>query len=147
MNFPEGISRSSPPFAAAYSVVSRVPVRHDDSIETPLLLGYVSVEVAILRHVQAVGEVVGVHDRAYVSFLHRRFKRGQVDLTHGALVDDGIHVMPVVFLVVAHVVLDGRAHALALHAVRCRRLRYETTERDLLRSIQNSGRTWERDRY
>src|SRR5207244_13440605 len=43
------------------------------------------------------------------------FKGGQVDFAHGVFVNDGIDVVPVVFFVVAHVVLDGRAHSLRLH--------------------------------
>jgi hypothetical protein len=52
-----------------------------------------------------------------VRFLHGGFKRRHVDFAHRALIDDGIHIVAVVFLVVAEVVLGGCTHALALHAL------------------------------
>src|ERR1700693_1719565 len=49
-------------------------------------------------------------------FFDRRLEGGQIDLAQGALIDDGINVVAVIFLVVACKVLDSRAHSLALHA-------------------------------
>ena len=99
------------------TVVGRIPVRHHDSSETPLLLGHIGVEVGVLRHVQTVGEVVRIHNSAHVRFLHGGLKRRHVDFAHRALIDDGIHIVAVVFLVVTEVVLGGCTHALALHAL------------------------------
>src|SRR5258708_24207144 len=51
-----------------------------------------------------------------MSFFDRRLEGGQIDLAQGALIDDGIDVVAVIFLVVACKVLDRRAYSLTLHA-------------------------------
>ena len=73
-------------------------------------------KISILREVHAIGEVVGIHDRADVGFFHRGFERGQINFAHGALVNNGVGVVAVELGVVAHEVLDRGADALALHA-------------------------------
>ncbi len=49
-------------------------------------------------------------------FFDRRLEGGQIDLAQRALIDDGIDVVAVIFLVVAREMLDSRAYSLALHA-------------------------------
>ncbi len=98
-------------------VVGGGPVRHHHPVEAPLLLRHVGVEEAVLGHVLAVGQVVGVHDGPHVGLLHRRLEDGKVDLPLGALVDDRIDVVAVELGVVAHEVLDRRADALRLDAL------------------------------
>src|SRR5258705_6764050 len=100
-----------------HSVIGRIPIRHDDSVEAPFFLGHIIVEITVLRHVLAIGEVVGIHDRAHMALLHGGFECGQINFEHGALVDQRVDVVPVVFLVVAHVVLDGGANTFGLQAL------------------------------
>ena len=101
----------------ADGVVGRVPVGHHHAVEAPLLADDLGVEVAVLGHVLAVGEVVGVHDGADVGLADGGLEGGQIDLADGALVDDGVGVVAQELGVVAHEVLDGGADALGLHAV------------------------------
>jgi hypothetical protein len=106
-----------PTVRGRHAVVHRQPVGHQDALEAPLLLEHAEVERTVLRHVLAVHLVVRVHHRPDVRLLDRRLERREIDLAHRALVDDGVGVVAVVLRVVAHEVLDGRGHALALDAV------------------------------
>src|SRR5207248_10321594 len=53
---------------------------------------------------------------ANVGFFYPCFERGEINLAHGAFVDDRVNVVAVKFGVVTHEVLDGGAHSLALHS-------------------------------
>ena len=99
----------------AHSVVGRNPIRHDDAIESPLGAGNLVIQVAVLRHVEAVHQVVPVHDRTDVALLYRRFESRQVDFAQRAFINDRIGVMTIEFRVVPGEMLDGRAYALFLH--------------------------------
>ena len=68
----------------------------------------------------AVDQVVGVHDRVDVALGDGGFKGRQVDLAQGALVDVGADVVAVVLLVVHGIVLDGGDDALGLHPLNVR---------------------------
>ncbi len=98
-------------------VVRGSPIRHDDPIETPLLLRHFAVQIAILGHVQAVGQVVGIHDGPDMRFFDRRFKDRQVDLAHCAFIDDRVCIVAVELRIVSHEMLDSGAHALTLHSL------------------------------
>ena len=63
----------------------------------------------------AISQIVGIHDRADVSFFHGRFKDRQINLVHGAFIDDGIGAVAIKLRVVAHEMLDGRRDSLSLH--------------------------------
>ena len=65
----------------------------------------------------AIGEIVRIHDGADLSFLYGCFEYGQIYLSHRALVYDRIRVVTVKLRIVSHVVFDGGADALALHAL------------------------------
>ena len=65
----------------------------------------------------AVDQVVGVHDRIDVALGDRGLEGGQVDLAHGALVQVGADIVPAIFLAVDGVVLDGGDDALGLNAL------------------------------
>src|SRR4030095_16427553 len=62
----------------------------------------------------AVSEVVGIHDGADVALFYGSLECREIDLAHGALVDEGVDVVAVIFLVVTPEVLDGGANALGL---------------------------------
>ena len=64
----------------------------------------------------AVDQIVGIHNCADVRFLHGGFECGQVDLTQGALVDDGIAIVAEELGVIAEEMFHGGTDALLLHA-------------------------------
>ena len=100
----------------AHRVIGRNPVRHHDALKSPLLSGHVDIEVSVLRGVLAVDEIVGIHDRADVSVLHRGFERRQINLSRSAFVDDGVAIVPEELGIVGEEMLYGRTDALLLHA-------------------------------
>ena len=102
--------------AGGDAVVSRIPVGHEDALKTPLALEHLDVEEVVLRGVDAVDQVVGVHDGVDVGFGNRSFKRGEIDFAHGALVHVGAGIVAIELLIVEGVVLDGGDDALGLHA-------------------------------
>ncbi len=106
-----------PAVGRRYPVVCGPPVGHHHTIEAPGPLGGFRVEIRTLGEVLAVGQIVGIHDGADVRAFDGGFEDGQVDLAHGALVDDGVHVVAVVLRIVAYEVLDGRRYAQLLHAL------------------------------
>src|SRR5208283_5372419 len=100
-----------------HPVVGGPPVGHQHAIEAPGSLGDIDIEVRVFGEVKAVGQVVGIHDGADVRAFDGGFEDGQVDLAHGAFVDDGVHVVAVVLRIVSHEVLDGGGYAELLHAL------------------------------
>ena len=62
-------------------------------------------------------------------FFDRCLEGRQIDLTHGALIDLRVSVVAIMLRVVAHVVLDRRNHALALHSTHIRYCRARREER------------------
>ena len=70
----------------------------------------------VLRHVLAIGQVVGIHDGPDVRLLDGRFESRQVDLADRALVNDGVRVVTVELGIITREVLDRGAHALILHS-------------------------------
>ena len=99
------------------AVVGRVPVGHENALESPLALEHFEVEEVVLRGVDAVDQVVGVHDRVDVGLGDGGFEGGQIDFAHGALVHVGAGVVAIELLIVERVVLDGGDDALGLHAL------------------------------
>ncbi len=99
------------------AVVGRLPVRHENAVETPFALEDVGTEMMALGGVVAIDQVVAAHHRAAVRLLHRRLEGRQIQLAQGALVDDGVEVAAVVFRVVGGEVLDRGDHAPALQAL------------------------------
>ena len=97
------------------AVVGRVPVGHHDAVESPLLLHQAVDQRGVLRHVEAVHQVVRRHERADVRLFDRGLERRQVDLAHRALVDVGAGVVAIDLRVVAQEVLDRGADTLGLH--------------------------------
>ena len=70
--------------------VRTTPVRDDHAVETPLGAQDVGQQMLVLVRVGAVDEVVGAHDRPRLGLSTDDLEAGQVDLTHRALVHDGI---------------------------------------------------------
>ena len=97
----------------AHPVIGRNPIRHHDALKSPLLSGHVDIEVAVLRGVHSVHEIVGIHDRADVSILHREFKRRQINFACRAFVNDGVAIVPEELGIVGEKMLHGRTDALA----------------------------------
>ena len=62
------------------AVVSCSPIGHHNTVEAPLFAENVGIEVAVLRRMGAVDEVVRIHDRAHVRLLYRGLECWQVDL-------------------------------------------------------------------
>ncbi len=93
-----------------------VPVGHDDAVEAPLALEDVAEEGAVLAGVDAVDPVVAGHHRPAPDLAHGGLEGRQVDLAQGALVHLGADCVALELGVVAGVVLDRRADALALEA-------------------------------
>ena len=102
--------------AGGDAVVGRVPVGHENALESPLALEHLEIEEVVLRGVDAVDQVVGVHDGVDVGLGDGGFEGGQIDFAHGALVHVGAGVVAIELLVVEGVVLDGGNDALGLHA-------------------------------
>ena len=100
-----------------HAVVGCVPVGHQNALESPLAFEHLEIEELVLRGVDAVDQVVGVHHRVHVGLGDGGLKGGQIDFAHGALVDIDVDVVPVVLLIVERVVLDGGDDALRLHAL------------------------------
>ena len=100
-----------------HAVVGGVPVGHQNALEAPIALEHLQVEELVLRGVDAVDQVVGVHHRIHVALGDGGLKGGQIDLAHRPLVHLDVHVVPVVLLVVQGIVLDGGDDALRLHAL------------------------------
>src|SRR5580704_13884374 len=65
----------------------------------------------------SVRQIVGIHHRADMPLLHGDFKGGKIDLTHGALVNNGIRVVAVELGIISHEMFGRRAHSLALHSL------------------------------
>jgi hypothetical protein len=63
--------------AGADAVVGRVPVGHENALESPLALEHLEVEEVVLRGVDAVDQVVGVHDRVDVALVTAASKAGR----------------------------------------------------------------------
>ncbi len=102
---------------SADGVVGGVPVGHENALETPLALEHLEVEKLVLGGMNAVDEVVGVHDGVDVALGDGGLEGRQVDLAHGALVGVGADVVAVVLLIIQGKVLDGGDDALGLDAL------------------------------
>ena len=94
------------------AVVGRVPIGHENALESPLAFEHFQVEEVVLRGVDAVDQVVGVHHRVNVGLGDGGLKGGQIDFAHGALVHVGAGVVAIELLIVERVVLDGGDDAL-----------------------------------
>src|ERR1035437_1379610 len=66
---------------SSYAVVNRIPVRHDDAVKAPLLLGEFVIHPPVFGRVNPVDKVVGVHDCGYRSEEHRGLENRQVEFT------------------------------------------------------------------
>ncbi len=100
----------------AHAIVGCIPVRHEQPLKSPLSLENFQIQEWVLRGVDAVDQIVGIHDRGHLALFDDRFKGREVDLPQRALIHIGADVVPVVLLVVRGKVLEGRAHALGLHS-------------------------------
>ena len=100
-----------------HAVISGVPVGHENSLKTPLALEHFEVEKIVLRGVDSVDQVVGIHHRVHMALSDGSLKGRQIDFAHGALVHVRADVVPVVLLAVHGVVLDGGDYALGLDAL------------------------------
>ena len=98
------------------SVVGCVPVGHENALKTPFTLEQFDVEKVILRGVNPVHLVVGIHHRVHVSLGDGGLKGRQIDLAHGALVDVDARVVAIELLIVEGEVLHCSGNALRLHA-------------------------------
>src|SRR5579871_4399602 len=92
------------------------PVGHDHSIETPLVPQNLRKQIRMLRGGNAVDVVVGRHHRPCTGFAHGGPERRQINFAQSSFAYLRTEGESLEFLVVAHVVLDGRADALALQA-------------------------------
>ena len=101
----------------ADGVISSVPVRHQNALESPLALEHLQVEKLVLCGVDAVDQVVRVHNRVHVPLGDGCLKGRQVDFAHGPLVHVGADVVPVVLLIVQGIMLDRGDNALGLNAL------------------------------
>ncbi len=99
------------------AVVGRIPVGHENTLESPLPFQHFQIEEIVLRRVDAVHQVVGIHDRVDVGLGHGGLEAREVDLPHGALIHIRAGVVPIELLIVEGVVLDGGDNALRLHAL------------------------------
>ena len=111
-----GISRSRPASAGRPGRVRAEPVGHDQPVESPLVAQDATEQVGLLAAVDPVDLVVGGHHGPDVGLLDSGFEGDEVDLPKGALVHLGADGHPLVFLVVAGVVLDATGHPVALDA-------------------------------
>ena len=69
------------------TVVRGAPIRHKNAVESPLLLKNFIVQMAVLGHVSAVDQVVGIHDRTHMRFLDGRFKCRQIDFAQCSFIN------------------------------------------------------------
>ena len=114
--FGAGHLEIEPVVAGGDAVVGRVPVGHENALESPLAFEHLEIEKVVLRGVDAVDQVVGVHDSVDVGLGDGSFEGGQIDFAHGALVHVGAGVVAIELLIVERVVLHGGDYALGLHA-------------------------------
>ena len=68
--------------------------------ESPFALQHLQIQELVLRGVDTVHQIVGVHDRVNMALRDGRLKRRQVELAETALVHFGIRVVTAVLLVV-----------------------------------------------
>ena len=95
----------------------RVPVGHENALETPLPLQYFEVEEIVLRGVNTVNEIVGVHYCVDVGLGDGSLESGQIDFAQGALIRIGACVVPIDLLIVECVVADGSDNTQRLQAL------------------------------
>ncbi len=100
-----------------HAVIGGVPVGHEHALEAPIALENLVIEEVVLGGVNAVDQVVGVHDRINVALDDGGLEGGQIDFAHGALVHVDAGVVAIELLVVEGVVLDGGDDALGLNAL------------------------------
>ena len=60
-----------------HAVVGCIPVRHQNALESPLALEHLQIEELVLRGVDAVHQVVGVHHRVHVRLGHGGLECGR----------------------------------------------------------------------
>ena len=93
-------------------VMHGAPVRHDQTLITPLTAQHVGQQPAVLRSIHPVELVVGAHDGPGFGVLDYILEGGQVYLAQGALIDVGADPETIGLLVVGSEVLQGGAHGL-----------------------------------
>ena len=98
-------------------LLDRAPVRHDEPLESPLVLQDIDEELLVSTGVVTVDEVVGTHDRLDVGLFHGGLERRHVDLAEAALVNVDVDRVPLELLVVRDVVLHAGADTVGLHAL------------------------------
>ena len=93
------------------------PVGHHHALVAPVAAEDVSDEVLALGGLTAVDAVVGRHHGPWAGLLDRYLEVLEVDFPGGADADAGVVPQTGCLLLVEGVVLDARAHSLALDAV------------------------------
>ena len=92
------------------------PIRHDETVEAPLVPQDVEEELGLLGQPAPVEPVVPGHDRECPALADRDLEGQQVELAQGALVNDRVDGGALELRVVADEVLDGREDAVGLDA-------------------------------
>ena len=97
-------------------VIAAAPVGHDSAVEAPVPAQDVLQKVGVLVGVGAVDEVVAGHDGLGVRLFDDNFKAGQVELSQGSLVDDGVRRHAAQLLAVDGEVLGASGDVVGLDA-------------------------------
>ena len=100
----------------ARSVVHSVPVRHDETVETPLVAQDVGQEASVVGAELAVEAVVGAHHPPRPGLLDGALEGTQVQLAQSAFVDVDVDAHPLDLGVVGDEVLDRDGDVVRLHA-------------------------------
>ena len=94
----------------SHRVVGASPVADHHPLESPFGTQDLGKQMVVLVGVDPVDQVVGAHQRAWVSLAHRDFESGQINLPQGALVHYGVRGHSPQFLTVDREMLRCRGH-------------------------------------
>ena len=113
-DFIAGHLQVEPVFHGRDAVVGRAPVRHDESVEAPLLAQHLFEQPRVFGGPGPVEQVVAAHYGTHLGILHGRLEGREIDFVQGALVDVGAHVVAVILLKVGGKVLDDTHYPVGL---------------------------------
>ena len=95
--------------------ISGSPVRHENTLESPHVPEHIDIHILVLSGMDAVYEVVRVHDRTHTALFYGLFERHEIDFVQCPLVHIGTDGMSGPFLAIYCKMLNASHNALALN--------------------------------
>ena len=92
------------------------PVGHDDAVEAPLLTQDGGQQGVALLGIFPIQQVIGRHDGPWLRLPHGNLESLEVEFPKRTLSHHIVHPLTVGLLRICSIMLDGSAHAIALHA-------------------------------